>query len=332
MSHQPVVSVIISNYNYERFVGEAIDSALSQTYPIVEIIVVDDGSTDDSRSVIESRGNRIRAIFEENGGQASAMNAGFARSTGDLVFFLDSDDLLEAEAIETVVREWREGLARARFPLRLMDGDGNDLGRLMGAAVVPSPVLGPFGVGSPTSGNCFARTALEKIMPIPEQEWKINADVYLLSAVLFGGEIYLAQPLAKYRVHGDNGSRQADAVSDARSRLNHHLKLHRALNRLTGGRIASLEKWLEASTEHWTLRIMSLRERPADHPWPDRLSGLILRAVKAAWRKPGRNFRRRLALVLFALGYGILPKRVTHFMRNVEGGSRGRGLTHLLGR
>jgi len=98
MNHQPglepFVSIVIDNYNYRQYLGEAINSALDQTYRAVEVIVVDDGSTDQSREVICDYGDRVISIFKDNGGQASAMNIGFARSHGDFVIFLDADDML----------------------------------------------------------------------------------------------------------------------------------------------------------------------------------------------------------------------------------------------
>src|SRR5215213_900396 len=97
MKTEPLVSVIIDNYNYGRFLREAIDSALGQTYPRVEVIVVDDGSTDDSRAVIAAYGDRVVPVLKENGGQASAFNAGFAASRGELICFLDADDTFMPE-------------------------------------------------------------------------------------------------------------------------------------------------------------------------------------------------------------------------------------------
>src|SRR2546423_2847131 len=98
------ISIIISSYNYARFLREAIDSALTQTYPYVEVIVVDDGSTDDSPRMIREYGERVRAIIKPNGGQASAWNAGFAASGGDAIIFLDSDDLLLPAAAENAAK------------------------------------------------------------------------------------------------------------------------------------------------------------------------------------------------------------------------------------
>src|SRR5437870_11095985 len=100
MSQLLRASIIITSYNYGRFLAEAIDSALAQTYPATEVIVVDDGSTDHSRELVLGYGDRIRAVLKENGGQASAFNAGFNVSRGDVLFFLDSDDLLLPSAVE----------------------------------------------------------------------------------------------------------------------------------------------------------------------------------------------------------------------------------------
>jgi glycosyltransferase involved in cell wall biosynthesis len=94
------VSIVIDNYNYARFLRQAIDSALAQAYRPLEVVVVDDGSTDDSAEIMRSYGDKICAVFKENGGQGSAFNAGFARSTGEIVALLDADDYLKPGAIE----------------------------------------------------------------------------------------------------------------------------------------------------------------------------------------------------------------------------------------
>ena len=99
----PLVSILINNYNYARFLGEAIDSALSQSYSPVEIILVDDGSTDQSREIISTYSSRVIPIFKENGGQASAFNAGIAASRGDILCFLDSDDYFHPGKVARIV-------------------------------------------------------------------------------------------------------------------------------------------------------------------------------------------------------------------------------------
>lgn len=94
-----LVSIIITCYNYGRFLAQAIDSALAQTYPNVEIIVVDDGSTDNTREVAEQYGAHIKYIYQSNAGVAHARNHGLAESKGHFINFLDADDWLLPEKI-----------------------------------------------------------------------------------------------------------------------------------------------------------------------------------------------------------------------------------------
>ena len=90
---QMVVTVILSSYNYGRFLGQAIDSVFSQTHTHFELIVVDDGSADHSREVLAAQTDpRVAVLLQENRGQACAWNRAYAQSTGELIFFLDSDD------------------------------------------------------------------------------------------------------------------------------------------------------------------------------------------------------------------------------------------------
>jgi glycosyltransferase involved in cell wall biosynthesis len=99
-----VVTVVIPCYNQAHFLGEAVESVLSQTYPRHEIVVVDDGSTDDTAEVA-SRYQEVRLIRQENGGLSAARNAGLGQSRGEYVVFLDADDRLLPEALEVGVRE-----------------------------------------------------------------------------------------------------------------------------------------------------------------------------------------------------------------------------------
>jgi glycosyltransferase involved in cell wall biosynthesis len=94
-----LISVIIPVYNCERYLAQAIDSVLAQTYSPLEIIVVDDGSTDDSARVAQSY-SEVRYFWQENGGISAARNRGIDAITGDFVAFLDSDDLWSSEKLQ----------------------------------------------------------------------------------------------------------------------------------------------------------------------------------------------------------------------------------------
>jgi glycosyltransferase involved in cell wall biosynthesis len=105
--HKPSVSVVIPTYNAARFLVEALESALSQTLPPDDIVVVDDGSTDDTEDTIYPYRRRIQYIRQENQGPAVARNCGIAHSKGDLVAFLDADDVWLPEKLEIQVNEMR---------------------------------------------------------------------------------------------------------------------------------------------------------------------------------------------------------------------------------
>ena len=103
---QPLVSIIVPCYNSERFVEEALRSALAQTYPRIEVVVIDDGSTDGTPSILEryTSDPRVHIVSQANAGLAAARNAGLAVATGEYVTFLDSDDVYLPEKVEKQVR------------------------------------------------------------------------------------------------------------------------------------------------------------------------------------------------------------------------------------
>jgi glycosyltransferase involved in cell wall biosynthesis len=122
---RPLATIVIVNYNYERFIAAAIDSALEQSYTPLEVIVVDDGSTDGSREIIAGYGTRIRVILQKNSGQGAVYNTGWRAAHGAFVLFLDSDDVLEKEAIQKVADAFERSNAavKVQFYLRQVDRD-----------------------------------------------------------------------------------------------------------------------------------------------------------------------------------------------------------------
>lgn len=212
-----LASIVIANYNYGRFLGEAIDSALAQTYAPLEVIVVDDGSTDESREVIAGYGERVRAILKANGGQASAWNAGFSVSRGEVVLFLDSDDVLMPRALERAMPLFEDPrVAKVHWPLAVIDQAGRSSGRLVPPLPVSQGELrdyvvasGPGGhpghVWPPSSGNAWARWFLEHVMPASERLFRVSPDAYLAAlAPIFGSIAAVAERQGCYRLHGGN--------------------------------------------------------------------------------------------------------------------------------
>lgn len=209
-----MISIVINNFNYARYLTDAIDSALEQSHPSVEIIVVDDGSTDSSRSVIASYGRRVKGILKANGGQASCFNVGIRAAKGEVVLFLDADDRLRPMAAARIAEGWKREYAMGYYMLDCISDSGTPTN---GHFPLPSAgwdegqdawqrilergsVMFP-----PTSGNFFSAWALRKIASVPEAEYRIRADVYLHHTVPFEGPVLaLREALGEYRIHGNN--------------------------------------------------------------------------------------------------------------------------------
>jgi glycosyltransferase involved in cell wall biosynthesis len=115
------VSVIIPTYNKARYIGRTVDSVLKQTYPNIEIIVVDDGSTDHTSDVLSQYQSTVSHIWQPNQGPSAARNTGLNASSGDFLLFLDSDDIVTPDklALQTVALEKQSRLGRRLFRLAI---------------------------------------------------------------------------------------------------------------------------------------------------------------------------------------------------------------------
>ena len=210
-SSLPSLSIIIANYNYADYVGFAIDSALAVDWPQVQVIVVDDGSTDASRGIIDRYGDRIVRIYQSNAGQAVASSEGFALATGDVVIFLDSDDALDPTIGAEIARVWHDGVSKVQFQMKTIDARGRELGTVFPQYhEVPTPsqilswVLTTTAYPTPPgSGNAYSRRRLARVFPL---DGSLTAsDAYFLAAAPFLGDVVtVPRPLVSYRVHGRN--------------------------------------------------------------------------------------------------------------------------------
>lgn len=210
----PLVSIVINNFNYERYLPEAIESALNQSYKNLEVVAVDDGSTDSSRSIIDGYGDRVVRVYKENGGQSSAFNYGLSHARGSIVLFLDSDDSLEPDALSEIVPLFDDPNAVCvRWRLRYVTEHGVDMGMTnppVGVAVPEGNLTSWVQLNGwryltpPTSGNAFRKSCLEAFFPIPDAI-KRCSDVYLFGNVGVRGELkFVDKILGSYRQHTKN--------------------------------------------------------------------------------------------------------------------------------
>jgi glycosyltransferase involved in cell wall biosynthesis len=319
MGIKSTVSIVVNNYNYGRFLPEAIDSALNQTYPHVEVIVVDDGSVDNSHQIISSYGDRITPIFQANGKQGAALNSGFTVSTGNLIIFLDSDDYLLPTAVERIVEVWQPEVSKVHYRLQVIDIDSKPTGVFiptttieLSAGKVWRELLETGGyVGTCMSGNAYSRAALTQLFPIPD-EYKSSADDYLMISVPFYGEVLaIDAALGTYRIH-DCNQWALTAVSGSRFRrfVQHDLQNFALLQQ------RAREFGLELPTDLemrgigriWS-RLASLRLDPQAHPVEsDRSLGLIYWGMQALWKFSDHNWQKKIIYTMWFLWVGLLPK------------------------
>jgi len=225
MKNNPLVSILINNYNYEHFLSDAIDSALNQTYTNTEVIVVDDGSTDNSRKIIASYRNKVIPVLKQNGGQASAFNMGFEVSQGDIICFLDSDDIFIPEKVAEVVDALinRQELGWCFHPLKFMDvkvvginprtfiNESIQDGLLREYDLREQVRKGKLCKNFPytsTSGLCFSRTLLQQILPMPDKAGGtlLNESYMILTSLGLSKGVILDKKLGFYRIHNDNAN------------------------------------------------------------------------------------------------------------------------------
>lgn len=136
----PAISVIIPNYNHTQYLREAIGSVLAQTAPVREIIVVDDGSTDDCRAVVAGFGARVQYVFQENQGLAGARNTGLRHSCGELVGFLDADDQWRPTFVESLLAQAAEHPDATVYfcAAQAVDETGSPLPQIFGGPICPT--------------------------------------------------------------------------------------------------------------------------------------------------------------------------------------------------
>jgi glycosyltransferase involved in cell wall biosynthesis len=236
--------VLVTNYNYARFLGLALDSVLNQTYRNLEIIVCDDGSTDDSRQLLAEYGranSRIKVRYRKNGGQPAAMNDAFLHSQGEIVCLLDADDLFEPTKLEKVIEKFRSdaSLGIVGNSVKVIDAEGrlirtidyNEEGYL-GPSIYR---LRKKNITPPCSGLSFRRQILAEIFPLPEV-LRIAADGAIVGpAVNLSVMGIIKEPLSSWRIHGENNAADGGSLPQLSTAwLERNLRHSEALHRQIG--------------------------------------------------------------------------------------------------
>ena len=241
-------SVLINNYNYGKFLKETIDSVLHQTYNDVEIIVYDDGSMDESLSVLDTYGDKIKTIKNKNFGkvpslnQAHAIEEAYKISSGDIIFFLDSDDLFHENKIKRVVDEFKKNkkLVCVQHTFKLIDKNSNLLKKrkrpVFSGVNLPKAIYFTGRLDfffTQTSGLAFTKNCLNKLLPFKEDKYlKLWPDLRLTrNAVFIGDVIMLNEDLGFYRLHQNNDSSKLLDVDYLRDFEKQHLDYFNLLSK-----------------------------------------------------------------------------------------------------
>ena len=262
---QPLITVLVIAYNYGRFIEAAIDSVLAQDFPIdrVEIIVVDDGSTDDTGERVRKYGEKIRYHRKENGGQASALNFGMTKASGEIITLLDADDFFLPGKLARVVEAFQGDSSLGMVYHRIQEwhertGERRDWDFVaVSGDIQKEPQKFVVYLTPPNLAISFRRSAVSGLLPIPE-EIKMLADCYVAALIPFVAPV-LAIPelLAVYRIHGKNSHYTSDRRLPIETRES-KLRMWQIV-------IAAMRKWLaengytrklppvRAMQDHWAI-------------------------------------------------------------------------------
>lgn len=222
MQRRYKTTLLLSNYNYAQYIEEALQSVFSQTVPFDEVIIVDDGSTDSSLDVINAFVKdqpNATVISQPNQGQLACINTGFARSSGDIIYFLDSDDVLTDRYLEKTL-SFHEKFEDCDYLFTAVQKFGNSQ-EIRAYWKDYCAATGDIGfsflrtlygkelIGVPTSTISAKRYIIEKIIPFNNcncKEWKICADDCLAYGTSLVGarKYFITEPLVRYRVHNNN--------------------------------------------------------------------------------------------------------------------------------
>jgi glycosyltransferase involved in cell wall biosynthesis len=301
-----MISVIIPCYNYAQYVGEAIQSAISQDYFHKEVIVVDDGSVDDSWNVICKFEDSVRALKVPNGGPLKACLAALEIAAGEYIYILDADDkLIGPDSLSRAAAALADRPSKLQFPLLPVDEGGGPIGEAFprfrkgysAEQMIEEIIVAGCYLTPPTSGNIYRRDIFALTREVDYEIWT-DGVAYLICPFL-GHVVTLEEPLALYRIHQSNQSMtthlSVERFRHERQRFHARLEhLRRILPHEFSCRIPAAESLYAF---HETLALQRVAE--GKRPTPRFLLSAV-RALLREHRSPSRRFL--LGAWLFSLG------------------------------
>ena len=311
------LSIIIANYNYCDFVGAAIESALAVDWSDKEVIIVDDASTDASRDIIQGFCDRVTAYFRPKSHQLGAHIFGFEQSSGEIIIFLDSDDLLEPEVMREIAKVWRPGVAKVQYRMNLIDATGAQLG-----SAIPQfpPKEDPKKLRRtflrtmayttpPGSGNAYSRDFVRNVFAFGPTIPQSDASFLTLAPIL-GDVLTIRKPLGRYRIHEASygGMRSLDP-SKLRKQLLQDVEKARLFASVCRQLAVPVRRDpLRCNLNHLQYRIASYLVDPSAHPFPeDTKSRLVYRLVSSATISSQMRLRDRAILTAWTIVCSLGP-------------------------
>lgn len=211
----PRISAVVNTYNHERYIGRALQSIIDQDFPSqqLEAIVVDDGSTDSTLSIIKTFGSRVHCIGKPNGGQVSAFHAGVAKASGEIIAFLDGDDWWAKDKLSRVVKAFDSfpQVAAVGHGYYETDEEGRNLATILPeseceinlSSVDRARFAANMRIFGGTSRMALRRSVLERLLPVPS-EFPFFDNFLFTQAMAISGAVLLQEPLCYYRLHSAN--------------------------------------------------------------------------------------------------------------------------------
>ncbi|MGE5538319.1 MAG: glycosyltransferase family 2 protein [Gemmatimonas sp.] len=316
--YPPLVSIVVLGRGGERHLRGAIDSAWRQTYPHLQVVVVDDGTSESSRDAIRSYGSAVTPVCCAEGGEAQTVRAGLAACRGDIVLFLDSRDTLDPHAAKRLMEEWRPGSVKAQFYLRSVSGTGRPLGRRLpnidfvaDGDVRRCLFLYGYYPSPPTTGSAYTRAFLAEVLSDEANGWRDCVDGYLSAlAPLHGDVVQIAAEMGSYREHERARARHPSSVGELREGILREIDRERVLLAHAATHGITLTGPLAVNIPaHCKARILSLRLDRATHPVAgDTLPRLLALGVRSVWRFPHMRVPKRLVASAGFLALLVLPR------------------------